>query len=132
MEENNDALINLCKIRLMLHRIKAEISDTSKRKVFQSFIARNWSTSNIESKNMVSVGSSKKRALEKVGLNQFLIAITRKKFLNYHYFDLKAKFFCSFSGNHDFKARSKIVLLHISSCSLLFERSIQKRKQSHS
>ena len=81
MEENNDALINLCKIRLMLHRIKAEISDTSKRKVFQSFIARNWSTSNIE-EDMVSVGSAKKRVLEKVGLNQFLIAITRKRTYN--------------------------------------------------
>ena len=78
MEENNDALINLCKIRLMFHRMKAEILDTSKRQFFQCFIARNWSTSNIESKDMVSVGSAKKRVLEKVGLNQFLISITRK------------------------------------------------------
>ena len=71
MEENKDALINLCKIRLMLNRTTAEFSDTSKTQFFQSFIAKNWSTTNIESKDIASIGSAKKRLLEKVGLNHF-------------------------------------------------------------
>ena len=73
MEENNDALINLCKIRLMLNRIKAEFSDTSKTQFFQSFIAKNWSTANLESKDIASIGSVKNRVLEKERLNHFFI-----------------------------------------------------------
>ena len=73
MEENNDALLNLCKIRLMFNNTKAELSDTSKRQLLKSFVARNWSTSNIESKDMPSIGSAKKRVLEKVGLYHFFI-----------------------------------------------------------
>ena len=73
MEENNDALINLCKIRLMLNCTKAEFSDTSETQFFQSFIAKNWSTTNIESKDIASIGSAKKRVLEKVRLYHFFI-----------------------------------------------------------
>ena len=73
MEENYDALLNLCKIRLMFNHTKEELSDTSKGKFLKSFVARNWSTSNIESKDMPLIGSAKKRVLEKVGLDHFLL-----------------------------------------------------------
>ena len=72
MEENNDALINLCKISLMINRRRAEFSDTSKSLFFQSFIAKNWSTSSIDLKDMASIGSVRKRVLDKVRLVNFL------------------------------------------------------------
>ena len=72
MEENNDALISLCKISLMINRTRAEFSDTSKSQFFHSFIAKNWSTSNIDSKDMASIGSVRKRVLDKVRLVNFL------------------------------------------------------------
>ena len=78
MEENYDALLNLCKIRLMFNHTKEELSDTSKGQFLKSFVARNWSTSNIESKDMPSIGSAKKRVLEKVGLDHFFITKSRK------------------------------------------------------
>ena len=66
MEENNDALINLCKIGVMINHSKVESFDTSRNNFFEPFISKTWSSSKSLSYEMVKFESAKKRILEKV------------------------------------------------------------------
>ena len=66
LEENNNGLINLCKIRVMNNPDLNESCDLSQTTFCQSFMTKNWTSSVDLKPNKTQNSITKDRILEKV------------------------------------------------------------------